>query len=66
MNYIDMISSVGFPIVCVFGLGFYVNKITAEFQQTIREMTLNHATETTELKEAINNLAIEIKSLKND
>jgi hypothetical protein len=61
MDYVEMISQLGFPIVCVLGLAWYVNKMTSDFQKTVIEMYTKHYDEVSELKDAINNLALKLE-----
>lgn len=44
MDIVNIISNVGFPIACVFGLGWYVKYVTDK-----------HEKEITKLKESIDN-----------
>lgn len=64
MNYVDLISSVGFPITCVVGMAWYINKLTGEFQKTVISISERHNKEVTELKVAIDNLAEKISEVK--
>lgn len=61
MNWTEIINAYGFPIMCVFCLGWYVNKLTQDFRQTVEKLTATHTEEVNGLREAIEKLADKIK-----
>ena len=61
MNWTDIINAYGFPIMCVCCLGWYVNKLTQDFRQTVEKLTATHSDEVNGLREAIEKLAEKIK-----
>lgn len=61
MNYVDVLTNFGFPIMCVVCLGWYVNKLTQDFRATVEKLTATHSDEVNGLREAIEKLAEKIK-----
>lgn len=58
MDWITIITTVGFPIACCIALAFYVQKITESNRNDVKELNLHHNQEMlefkTELMETIN------------
>ena len=57
------ITSVGFPIVCCCGLGWYVKYTTDKYREDIQKLTEMHKAEMGEMKTAVTNNTIALQSL---
>ena len=55
MDWIQLISSVGFPIVACLGMGWYVKYQTDNYRQEVKEMQKEHKDEISKMSEALNN-----------
>lgn len=73
MDYINLISTFGFPIFACVCLGYYVNIITKQNREDIKDMQKNYNTEMQKMSEALNNntmaihdLTLMIQGLKDD
>lgn len=70
MDWSQIISSLGFPIACCVGLAFYVNKITKENREDIKELNKQRLEEMkdiedfkNDIKEALNNNTLALNKL---
>ena len=55
MDWIQLISSVGFPIVACLGMGWYVKYQTDSYKEEVKEMRKEHKEEIGKMSEALNN-----------
>lgn len=60
---LSAISQVGFPIVCVIAMAWYVKYITDKNREEINRINEKHATEMKEITTAINNNTLALQSL---
>lgn len=59
----QMITSVGFPIVCCIAMGWYVKYTTDKSREEITKLNEQHKQEMTEVTQAINNNTIALTKL---
>lgn len=62
-SILQAITTVGFPIVCCLGLGWYVKYVTDRNREDINKITELHRTEMSEMSIAINNNTIALQKL---
>ncbi|MBO7733566.1 MAG: hypothetical protein J6S67_13460 [Methanobrevibacter sp.] len=55
MDWVQLISSVGFPIVACLGMGWYVKYQTDNYRSEVKEMQKEHKEEIGKMSEALNN-----------
>ena len=55
MDWVQLISSVGFPIVACLGMGWYVKYQTDSYKEEVKEMRKEHKEEIGKMSEALNN-----------
>ena len=55
MDWIQLISSVGFPIVACLGMGWYVKYQTDNYRQEVKDMQKEHKEEIQKMSDALNN-----------
>lgn len=55
VDWVQLISSVGFPIVACLGMGWYVKYQTDNYRQEVKEMQKEHKEEIGKMSEALNN-----------
>lgn len=60
---VQMISSVGFPIVCCLLMFYYIKGMTDKFQQQISDIMKEHKEETKSMETALNNNTLAIQKL---
>lgn len=67
MDWAQLISTLGFPIVCCVALAIYVTKITSQNREDTKELNKQHTQEMLEfkedIKEALNNNTIALNKL---
>jgi uncharacterized membrane protein (DUF106 family) len=67
MEWSQLISTLGFPIVCCVALAIYVTKITQQNREDTKELNKQHTEEMLEfkedIKEALNNNTIALNKL---
>lgn len=67
MEWAQLISTLGFPIVCCVALSIYVTKITQQNREDTKELNKQHTEEMLEfkedIKEALNNNTIALNKL---
>ena len=67
MEWAQLISTLGFPIVCCVALAIYVTKITQQNREDTKELNKQHTEEMLEfkedIKEALNNNTIALNKL---
>lgn len=67
MEWTQLISTLGFPIVCCVALAIYVTKITQQNREDTKELNKQHTEEMLEfkedIKEALNNNTIALNKL---
>ena len=67
MEWAQLISSLGFPIVCCVALAIYVTKITDQNREDTKELNKQHTEEMLEfkedIKEALNNNTLALNKL---
>ena len=67
MDWAQLISTLGFPIVCCVALAIYVTKITQQNREDTKELNKQHTQEMLEfkedIKEALNNNTIALNKL---
>ena len=57
------IQTVGFPAVCVLGMGWYVKYITDQHHDELQKMQDQHQQEMNEVTEALNNNTLALQKL---
>ena len=55
MDWIQLISSVGFPIVACLGMGWYVKYQTDSYREEVKDMQREHKEEIQKMSDALNN-----------
>ena len=55
MDWVQLISSVGFPIVACLGMGWYVKYQTDNYRSEVKDMQKEHKEEIGKITEALNN-----------
>lgn len=55
LDWVQLISSVGFPIVACLGMGWYVKYQTDNYREEVRDMQKEHKEEIGRITEALNN-----------
>lgn len=67
MDWAQLISTLGFPIVCCVALAIYVTKMTQQNREDTKELNKQHTEEMLEfkedIKEALNNNTIALNKL---
>lgn len=63
MDWIQMISTLGFPIVACIGLGWYVKYQTDENNKRVDKMQDEHKEEIQKVTEALNNNTLALQRL---
>lgn len=63
MDWIQIISSLGFPIVACLAMGWYVKYTTDSNREEMREMRKEHKAEVTKMTDALNNNTLAIQKL---
>ena len=55
MDVIQLISSVGFPIVACLGMGWYVKYQTDSYREEVKDIQKEHKEEIQKMSDALNN-----------
>lgn len=55
MDVVQLISSVGFPIVACMGMGWYVKYQTDSYKEEVKDMRKEHKDEIAKIIQALNN-----------
>lgn len=63
MDVIQLISSVGFPIVACLGMGWYVKYQTDSYKDEVKDMRREHKEEIGKITEALNNNTLALQKL---
>lgn len=63
MDWPSLVSQLGFPIVCVGGMAWYIWKMTNSYRSDIKDMQQNHRDAENTIAEAINNNTMVMKTL---
>lgn len=66
MDYATMssfIQTVGFPAVCVIGMGWYVKYITDQHHEELQKMQEQHRQEMNDVTQALNNNTLALQKL---
>jgi len=59
----SIIQAVGFPTVCVIGMGWYVKYITDQHHEELQKMQDQHRQEMNEVTQALNNNTLALQKL---
>lgn len=59
----QFIQTVGFPAVCVLGMGWYVKYVTDQHHEEIQKLNDDHKKEMDEVTKALNNNTIAMQKL---
>ena len=59
----SFIQTVGFPAVCVVGIGYFVKYITDQHHEEIEKMNEQHRAEMSEVTTALNNNTLALQKL---
>lgn len=59
----SFIQTVGFPAVCVIGIGWYVKYITDQHHEELQKMQEQHRQEISEVTQALNNNTLALQKL---
>lgn len=60
---VQLISTVGFPIVCCLLMFYYIKSVTDKFQQQIMDIMTAHKEETRSMETALNNNTLALQKL---
>ena len=60
---VQLISSVGFPIVCCLLMFYYIKNVTDKFQQQLTDIMKEHKEETKSMETALNNNTLALQKL---
>lgn len=63
MDVVQLISSVGFPIVACLGMGYYVKYQTDTYRGEVSDMRKEHKEEIAKITDALNNNTIAVTKL---
>lgn len=63
MDVIQLISSVGFPIVACLGMGWYVKYQTDSYKEEVKDMRREHKEEIGKITDALNNNTVALQKL---
>lgn len=63
MDIVQLISSVGFPIVACLGMGYYVKYQTDSYRDEVKDMRKEHKEEIRKITEALNNNTVALQRL---
>lgn len=63
MDIIQIISTLGFPIACCLGLGWYVKTQTDNYRNDVKEIQREHKEETKQMTDALNNNTLALQHL---
>ncbi len=63
MDIIQIISTLGFPIACCLGLGWYVKKQTDNYRNDVKDIQREHKEETKQMTDALNNNTLALQHL---
>lgn len=62
-EWVQLISSMGFPIACCIAMGFYLKYVQDKNSEQIKEMTKSHKEEIDSMKDALHNNTLAITKL---
>lgn len=62
-DFVQIISTVGFPIACCIAMGYFFKYITDKDRDERNEMSLQHREEMKEITEALNNNTLAVQKL---
>lgn len=63
IEIVNIISSLGFPIACVLGLGYYVNKLTENYRSDLANLEEESRKQTQIFREALLENTVAIKQM---
>ena len=63
MDIIQIISTLGFPIACCLGLGWYVKTQTDNYRNDVKDIQREHKEETKQMTDALNNNTLALQQL---
>lgn len=63
MDMIQIISTLGFPIACCLGLGWYVKTQTDNYRNDVKDIQREHKEETKQMTDALNNNTLALQHL---
>ena len=63
MDIIQIISTLGFPIACCLGLGWYVKMQTDNYRNDVKDIQREHKEETKQMTDALNNNTLALQHL---
>ena len=63
MDWIQLVSSLGFPIVACIAMGWYVKYQTDNYRNEVKDMQTQHKEEITKVTEALNNNTLALQKL---
>lgn len=63
MDIIQIVSTLGFPIACCLGLGWYVKTQTDNYRNDVKEIQREHKEETKQMTDALNNNTLALQHL---
>ena len=63
MDIIQIISTLGFPIACCLGLGWYVKTQTDNYRNDVKDIQREHKEETKQMTDALNNNTLALQHL---
>lgn len=63
MDWMQIISSLGFPIAACVGMGFYVKTQTENYRTDVKDIQREHKDEIAKVTEALNNNTLALQKL---
>ena len=63
MDIIQIISTLGFPIACCLGLGWYVKTQTDNYRNDVKDIQREHKEETKQMTDTLNNNTLALQHL---
>lgn len=63
MDWMALISSLGFPVVACIAMGWYVKLQTTNYREDVKQLQIQHKEEIASMTEALNNNTLVLQKL---
>jgi len=63
MDWMGLISSLGFPVVACIAMGWYVKLQTTNYREDVKQLQIQHKEEIASVTEALNNNTLVLQKL---
>lgn len=63
MDWMSLISSLGFPVVACIAMGWYVKLQTTNYREDVKQLQIQHKEEIASVTEALNNNTLVLQKL---